>query len=105
MWWTGALPEHYNVSNVELTKHDGAKELQNENIREAIHANKEPRGEEPPVEVSTTTLENLTKSLGGTTPSPSTIASLDFSEWKLVTKKYPGVATVPRESGGHEGTQ
>ena len=62
MWWTGARPEHYTVSNVE-SAHEGTEEFQQKNITEAIQANKEPL-DEPPLEVSKATLENLTKSLG-----------------------------------------
>ena len=101
----GARPKHYTISNDELEQHDGTEELQLENILEAIRANKETQDEEPPQEVSATTLENLTKSLGETTPSPCTTASPEFSEWKLVTKKFSGESIVPRESGGHKGTQ
>ena len=36
------------------------------------------------------------------TPGPHTSASLETSEWKLVTKKHSGAATIPRESGGHK---
>ena len=47
----------------------------------------------------------MTKFLGESTPGPHTTASLVSSEWKLVTRKISGAATVPRESGGHKGTQ
>jgi hypothetical protein len=50
-------------------------------------------------------LEILGKSSGESTPSPHAITSPEFSEWKLVTKKFSEAATVPRESGGHKGTQ
>ena len=65
----------------------------------------EPQIEEPTLEVFAATLENLGKSSGESTPRARTTASQEFSEWKLVTKKFSGATTVPRESGGHKGTQ
>ena len=103
-WWIGSHPRHYIVSNVEPTQHDGTKELQQENIVEAIQEIKEPLDAEPPLEVSAATLGILTKSLGETTLGPYTTASLDLSHWKLVTKNISGASTVPQESGGHKGT-
>ena len=56
-WWTGARPEHYIVSHVASTQHDGTKTLQQENTPETIH-------EEPPLVASATTLERLTNPRG-----------------------------------------
>ena len=56
------------------------------------------------MEVSVATLGNLDNPLGESTPGPRTIASPELSQWKLVTKKFSGVATVPRESGRHKET-
>ena len=47
----------------------------------------------------------MTKFSGDSTLGPHTTTSLVSSDWKLVTRKISGAATVPRESGGHKGTQ
>ena len=67
-----------------------------------IQASKDPHIVEQTQEASA---ENLTKSSGESTPRPYTTTSSNFSEWKLASKKISGAATVPRESGGHKGTQ
>ena len=100
-----ARPEHYTVLNGEPAQHDGTKEFQLENTSRAIQENMDPQIEEPTLEVPVATLENLEKSSGESTPGPHTTASPKFSQWKRVTKKFSGAATVPRESGGHIGTR
>ena len=73
-----------------------------ENKSETIEASKDLQIVEQTQEAS---FENLKKSSGDSTPRPYTTASLVSSEWKLVTRKISGAATVPQESGGHKGTQ
>ena len=102
MWWMGARPEHYTVSNFEPTQHDETKEIQMEKIPKIIQKDKKPQDKDPPLDVSAATLGKFP---GETTLGPCTITSSELSEWKLVTKKFPGAATIPRESGGHKGTQ
>ena len=103
-WWIGARPEHYTVSNRESAQHDDIVDLQQENTLREIWESIDPQNVEPTRDVLATPLENLGKSIGESTPGPRTTTSPD-SEWKLVTKKFSGEATVPQESGGHIGTR
>ena len=109
-WWTGAHPEHYTVSNDESDiQHDGTNEFPKENLPGAILTNRDPQDEELPLGTSKAILETMaTTPRKENPPFPKisyTTTSPEFSDWKQVTKKFPGAATFPRGSEGHKGIQ
>ena len=73
-------------------------------MSEGIQEIREPHDEEPPLGVSIETPGKIKEN----PPCPETsyaIASLEFSDWKLVRNKFSEATTVPRGSKGHKGTQ
>ena len=66
-----------------------------ENTSGETQENMEPQIVKEDMEVSVATSENLDKPSGESTLGPHHTASLELSEWKLVTKKFSGEAIVP----------
>ena len=109
-WWTGVRPKHYTISNdVSGIQQDGTKEHLEENLPEENLVNEEPQVKDPPLGVSKAILETTATTPRKTNPpcpkTPYTTTSPEFLDWKLVTKKFSGAATVPRGIEGHKGSQ
>ena len=107
-WWTGVRPKHYTISNdVSGIQHDGTKEHLEENLPKGNPLNGEPQVKDPPMGEFEAILKTMATTHEKSNPFPKvsySTTSPEFSDWKLVTKKFSRVGTVLQGTDGHKGT-